>query len=94
MATHEDVKVTFSETFGNVLSWRGIKDISNGALSALPFISDTITVGSLFQDNKHVVICSGAEVFLKSEFPDIEASQTIIDAILNHSFTKKKRLSI
>ena len=39
---------------------------------------------------KHAVICSGAEAFLESKFPDIDvpASQTIIDAILNHSFTK------
>jgi hypothetical protein len=43
-----------------------------------------------FLSRKHAVICSGAEDYLISKFPDVDppTSQTIIDAILNKFFSK------
>ena len=78
-----------------ILSWTGIKDMTT-KLELIQWRLGRIAFHQRCHrceeslSRKHAVICSGAEAFLESKFPDIDApaSQTILDAILNHSFTK------
>lgn len=82
-------------TRSSILSWTGMKDMTikleliQWRLGRIAFHQRCHRCGESLS-RKHAVICSGAEEFLESKFPDVEvpASQTIIDAILNQSFTK------
>jgi len=81
-----------------ILFWTGIEDMTikveliKWRLGRIAFHQKCQRCGESLS-RKHAVICSGAEEFLESKFPDIEvpASQTIIDAILNKFFTKNAR---
>jgi len=81
-----------------ILSWTGIEDMTikleliQWRLGRIAFHQDCQRCGESLS-RKHAVICSGAEEFLDSKFPDIQvpASQTIIDAILNKFFNNNVR---
>lgn len=81
-----------------ILSWTGIEDMTikleliQWRLGRIAFHQRCHHCGDSLS-RKHAVICSGAEEFLESKFPEIEvpASQTIIDAILNKFFNKNDR---
>ena len=79
----------------SILSWNGMEDakikleVIQWRLGRVAFHQDCRRCGGSLS-RKHAVICSGAEDFLSSTFPDIDLPQTntLIDTILNQFFFK------
>jgi hypothetical protein len=89
------IKVVPNLLRSSVLSWNGLEDakikleIIQWRLGRVAFHQDCHRCGGSLS-RKHAVICSGAEDYLLSTFPeiDIPSSNTIIDSVLNQFFLK------